>query len=140
MPDLEVGEGDEPLRPQWLVVRVGTRALGIPVEQVREVVRADGLVSVPGTPLAQAGIVNVRGAIVTVLDGAAVLTGVRAPAPASIVLVEHGARAIGVAVDAVQDVRDVTDRDADGADDAIELLDAAAMVAAQVHSAEERER
>lgn len=129
--------GDE-LRPQWLVVSVGGRRFGIPVEQVREVVRAEGVAPIPGMPVAQAGIVNVRGAIVTVLDLQAALGGVRAPAPASVVLVQHGARAVGLAVDAVHDVRDV---EAESSDDAhVEPLDATAVVAEHLHSSEERER
>lgn len=129
---------DDALRPQWLVVSVGGRRFGIPVEQVREVVRADGVAPIPGMPLAQAGIVNVRGAIVTVLDLQAALGGARAPAPASVVLVQHGARAVGLAVDAVHDVRDVEAESSDGT--VVESLDAAAVVAEHLHSSEERER
>ena len=129
---------DDAIRPQWLVVSVGPRRFGIPVEHVREVVRADGVAPVPGMPVAQAGIVNVRGAIVTVLDLQAALGGARAPAPASVVLVQHGARAVGLAVDAVHDVRDVG---GDASDDAfVEPLDATAVLAEHLHSSEERER
>ncbi len=125
------------LLPQWLVVRVGMQRFGIPIEQVLEVVRPDGLMDVPGTPPVQAGIVNVRGAIVTVLDLGALLTGERAVAPGSIVLIEHGARAIGLTVDAVHDVRVTGDEASAGP---VEPLDAAALVAGHLHSAEERER
>lgn len=129
---------DDALRPQWLVVSTGGRRFGIPVEQVREVVRAEGVAPIPGMPLAQAGIVNVRGAIVTVLDLQAALGGARAPAPASVVLVQHGARAVGLAVDAVHDVRDVEGESSD--DVRVEPLDASAVVAEHLHSSEERER
>jgi purine-binding chemotaxis protein CheW len=132
-----VGVDDpEVLRPQWVVVRSGPTYFGIPVEQVREVVRPDGLLAVPGMPLTQAGIVNVRGAIITVLDLHVLRTGVRAVAPGSIVLLEHGARPIGVAVDAVHDVRDAA---GDPAAAHIESLDATALVAGHLHSAKERE-
>ncbi len=78
---------------------------GIPLGQVREVLRAAGLHPVPGSPRVQSGIVNVRGAIVTVLDLLALLTGRRAESPASIVLLEDGTRIIGLTVDSVHDVR-----------------------------------
>ena len=126
---------DDDQHPQWLVVRSGGALLGIPVAQVREVVRATGIRPVPGTPVIQAGIVNVRGAIVTVLDLLALRTGVRAVVPASIVLLEYGARMLGLTVDAVHDVRQVVeDSSASRPEgitpvDSIEPLDAVALCA-----------
>ncbi len=130
-------EGDD--APQWLVVAVGTTRYGIPVDQVREVVRPGGLRPVPGAPAQQAGIVNVRGAIVTVLDLAAVQTGLRAVAPGSIVLLQYGARAIGLTVDVVHDVRAVESGDA-GSPEGIVPLDAVDLCARHLHSGEARER
>jgi purine-binding chemotaxis protein CheW len=121
-------------RPQCLVVACGGERYGIPIEQVREVVRPEGLVTVPGAPAVQAGIVNVRGAVVTVLDLAAVLGRPRAVTAGSIVLLAHGARPIGIAVDAVHDVRAI-----EAAADT-RPLDAVALVGALLHSGEERER
>jgi purine-binding chemotaxis protein CheW len=133
----EEAEGEE--APQWLVVVVGGMRCGIPVEQVREVVRPGGLRPVPGAPVQQAGIVNVRGAIVTVLDLAAMQTGARAVAPGSIVLLQYGARVIGLTVDAVLDVRAVETGEAGRADDIVPL-DAVALCARHLHSGEARER
>jgi purine-binding chemotaxis protein CheW len=136
-------EDDTPSGPQWVVVHCAEQSYGIPVEQVREVVRAEGIVTVPGAPAVQVGIVNVRGAIVTVLDLAALLTGARAVAPASIVLLEQTLRTtgtttpIGITVDAVQDVRHAT---ADSEATPILPLNALALLAGHLHSAEERER
>lgn len=134
LPDL-----DEDQRPQWLVVASGGERLAIPVSQVREVVRPGGLRPVPGAPVVQAGIVNVRGAIVTVLDLLALRTGERAVAPGSIVLLEHGARPIGLTVDAVHDVRIAT-ADALAEQAQIAALDAVALCVRHLHSAEERTR
>lgn len=134
---LDLIEDDEP--PHWLVVQIGTGRFGIPVEQVREVVRPSGLMAVPGAPSIQAGIVNVRGAIVTVLDLAALQTGVRAVTPGSIVLLQHGARSIGLTVDAVHDVRAVEAGES-GDPVGIVPLDAVALCVRHLHSAEERER
>ncbi len=131
--DLFPPEDDQ--RPQWLVVRSGDELLGIPIVQVRELVRPDGIRPVPGAPIVQAGIVNVRGTVVTVLDLLALRTGLRAVAVGSIVLLEHGARTIGLAVDTVLDVRAVDDgrETQDSADiitaEAVMPLDAVALCA-----------
>jgi chemotaxis signal transduction protein len=138
-PESDAFDTDEDQGPQWLVVTSGGEAFGIPVEQVREVVRPLGLKAVPGTPAIQAGIINVRGAIVTVLDLRALRTGERAVTPGSIVLLQHGARPIGLTVDTVQDVR-VAAPDHPDAPSHATVLDAVALCERHLHSAEERTR
>lgn len=135
----ELPDPDDDQRSQWLVVTSGGTAFGIPVHQVREVVRPSGLTPVPGAPVIQAGLVNVRGAIVTVLDLHALRTGERAVTPGSIVLVQHGARPVGLAVDRVQDVRGAAAGDP-AAPAGATVLDAVALCARHLHSAEERTR
>ena len=138
-PATDAAEDLEEARPQWLVVTSGAEVFGIPVAQVREVVRPGGVRPVPGTPPLQAGIVNVRGAIVTVLDLQALRTGERAVTPGSIVLLQYGARPIGLAVDRVLDVRTAAPENPDGPAGAT-VLDAVALCARHLHSAEERTR
>lgn len=138
-PRTEWRETDEDQRSQWLMVTSGGTPLAIPVEQVREVVRPGGLRSVPGTPAFQAGIINVRGAIVTVLDLQALRTGERAVTPGSIVLLQHGARSIGLAVDSVQDVRSEVPAQSDPQAH-VAMLDAVALCARYLHSDGERTR
>ncbi|WP_075071461.1 chemotaxis protein CheW [Gemmatimonas phototrophica] len=135
----ELSDDDDDHRPQWLVVASAGVLWGIPVEQVREVVRPAGLRPVPGSPVIQAGIVNVRGAIVTALDLQALRTGERAVTPGSIVLLQHGARPIGLVVDTVHDVRGATPESPD-APAGVTVLDAVALCARYLHSAEERAR
>jgi chemotaxis signal transduction protein len=130
---------DDDHRPQWLVVASAGTLLGIAVEQVREVVRPLGLRAVPGAPVVQAGIVNVRGAVVTVLDLQALRTGARAVTPGSIVLLQRGARPIGLVVDAVHEVRGAGPDSPDAPAD-VTVLDAVALCARHLHSAEERAR
>ncbi len=95
----------------------------MPVEVVREVIRPRAITPIPGAPAVARGLVNVRGMVVTVLDLAEALRlegavgardvtigaidelSRRAVVPSSVVLLEHGGRAVGVAVDAVLDVR-----------------------------------
>lgn len=134
---------DDAVKSQWLVVTSGSELLGIPLEQVREVVRLGGLQSVPGSPDIQAGIVNVRGRIVTVFDLHSLRTGCRAQSPGSIVLLQHGTRIIGITVDKVHDVEfkagDGTEGSVDTAERSVPIvhLDAAALCAAHLHSVEE---
>lgn len=122
------------------MVTIAGNEYGIAVEQTREVVRSARITGVPGAPVEVIGIVNVRGAVVTVLDAAAILHGVRAVTGASIVLIENGARLVGLAVDAVRDVR-AMDAAADGGGiDTLATLDATALCARYLISAEEMGR
>ncbi len=128
-----------------LVVAADRDAFGIPVEQVREVIRSAALRRVPGSPPVLRGIVNVRGAIVTVLDLQALLSGERAVTAGSVVLLEYGSRLIGLAVHAVHDVRALdasleSQHEPASALDRIVPLDAVALCARHLHSADERER
>lgn len=135
----------EDTRPRVLVVDVAGTVYGIAVEQAREVLRSLRLTPVPGAPAEVLGIVNVRGAVVTVLDLGVILHGVRAVTASSIVLIENGARLVGFAVDAVRDVR-ALDHAADSLTGAgisegdIVALDATALCARYLISAEETGR
>lgn len=133
------------LRPKVLVVATDRDAFGIPVEQVREVIRMGALHWVPGSPSVLRGITNVRGTIVTVLDLQAILSGERAVTVGSIVLLEYGSRLIGLAVRAVYDVRAIDEPPESQSEpapvgDHIVPLDAVALCARHLHSADERER
>lgn len=134
-------EQEEDLRPRVLVVRVGDADYGIPVEQVREVARAQRVTRVPGAPALVRGIVNVRGVVVTVLELSGLLDAPRAVTSSSIVLLEHGSRLIGLAVDAVRDVRAVdavAGQDPSTAESAgVVPLDAVALCAPHLLSTEE---
>jgi purine-binding chemotaxis protein CheW len=121
IPTIPEEQHDE--RPRVLVVSVVGQLCALPIELVREVIRPKSITPIPGAPAVASGLVNVRGMVVTVLDLAAALRldGVplaeavterasgeplpRAVVPSSIVLLEHGSRVVGVAVDAVHDVR-----------------------------------
>ncbi len=132
---------DDDQRPHDLIVAVAGQCYAIPIGQVREVIRPVGVTRVPGAARSVHGIVNVRGAVVTLLDLAALLTGVRAVTVGSIVLIEHGSRLVGLAVQAVRDVR-ATDDAADAAASRADMedvvpLDAAALCARHLLSSEE---
>ena len=112
---------------------------GIPVGLTREVVRNLRITRVPGATSETIGIVNLRGAVVTVLDLAAMLHGGRAVPDPSIVLIENGDRLVGFAVDKVRDVRAVETASNPSAD-GITTLDATALCARYLISAEEMGR
>lgn len=90
-----------------MLCRVAGRVVGVELGSVREIIPARRPTRLPGAGTFVAGLVNVRGTIVTVIDLAARLGGGDAPAKGtgSIVLIEHGAKLVGVAVDEVLDVR-----------------------------------
>lgn len=76
------------------------------VSAVREVVPLEHLARLPGAPAAILGIINVRGSIVTVVNGAAVLHPRAAAGHLTMVLiVDVGVRGVGLAVERVADVR-----------------------------------
>jgi purine-binding chemotaxis protein CheW len=90
-----------------VLCRVARRVVGVELGTVREIIPARRPTRLPGAGPYVSGLVNVRGTIVTVIDLAARLGRGDAPAvgTGSIVLIEHGAKLVGVAVDEVLDVR-----------------------------------
>jgi purine-binding chemotaxis protein CheW len=88
---------------------------GCPIGAVREIVPQRRATRLPGAPPAVQGLINLRGTIVTVIDLQLWLGGERpAASDGSIVLVVHGTRVAGVAVDEVLDVQMVAPDDVAG--------------------------
>jgi purine-binding chemotaxis protein CheW len=88
-----------------VLCRVAGRVVGVELGTVREIIPARRPTRLPGAGTYVAGLVNVRGTIVTVIDLAMRLADAPAKGTGSIVLIEHGAKLVGVAVDEVLDVR-----------------------------------
>jgi chemotaxis signal transduction protein len=89
-----------------VLFRAGGRTFGCAVDAVREIVPQRRATRLPGAPPAVQGLINLRGTIVTVVDLPLWLGGeVPAARDGSIVLVDHGPRVAGVAVDEVLDVQ-----------------------------------
>ena len=89
-----------------LVFGVGARLYGCEVALVREIVPFRACTRLPGAPPYVCGLINRRGTVVTVVDLGLRLGG--APADrvdGSIVLVDHGPRLVGLAVDELRDVQ-----------------------------------
>lgn len=93
-----------------LCLRLGVEEYAVELKLLREVRLAKGLTPVPGTPPHVAGILNVRGEILTVID-LAVAVGLGGSGPPSdsspVILVDHAAGRIGLLVTAVAGVQTI---------------------------------
>lgn len=52
----------------WVVFRLSDRSLALPVSHVREILRLEDLTGVPNAPKGVAGVMNLRGHVLPVLD------------------------------------------------------------------------
>ena len=88
-----------------MLFRLGDRLYGIDLDAVREILPVRRATRLPGSPAYVAGLINVRGTIVTVIDLGARLDGNSSlAADGSVMLVEHGGKIVGIAVAEVKDV------------------------------------
>jgi purine-binding chemotaxis protein CheW len=124
---------------QLVVFRLAGGTYGIELDAVREIVPFRGATRLPGAPSSVAGLVNVRGSIITVIDLGAQLEGTSSARDrSSVMLVEYGAKLVGAAVDEVLDVRRTADVELD--DDATGLAaDAAVRAVGRLTEEEGRE-
>jgi purine-binding chemotaxis protein CheW len=88
-----------------LVFRVGTLVCAVEVDQVREILPRLPTTRIPGAPPVVAGLVNVRGTLVTVVEGWRAL-GQTAPAQSSpsLIILEVASGLLGFTVDEVLDM------------------------------------
>jgi chemotaxis signal transduction protein len=85
----------------FVMFRLGERTFATPLDEVREIVRLQGLERLPGTTPPLAGVIVLRGAPLPVLDVRA------AGAPddsGDVLVIDTGADTVGVAVDEVSAV------------------------------------
>jgi purine-binding chemotaxis protein CheW len=94
---------------QLVIFRLADRVFGIELGIVREIIPRRPATRLPGAPSYVSGLINVRGTIVTVIDLAARLAAGTAATDGSVILVDHGARVVGLAVDEVLDVQRTAD-------------------------------
>jgi purine-binding chemotaxis protein CheW len=88
-----------------LLFAVAGTVYGCDIGAVREIVPLRRTTRLPGAPPYVRGLVNLRGAIVTVIDLAARLAGGAVVDEGSVVLAEFGTKNVGLAVDEVRDVQ-----------------------------------
>lgn len=96
-----------------VAIRLGNQDFGVPVMQVRDVLRRQDLTPVPLAPCAVAGLLNLRGRIVTAID---LRTRLGLPPQAAahgashVVVVENGGEPYALVVDSVGDVLPIDER------------------------------
>jgi purine-binding chemotaxis protein CheW len=96
----------------FVAIRIGSQDFGVPVMQVRDVLRRQHLTPVPLAPRAIAGLLNLCGRIVTAIDLRTRL-GLPPQAAASetaYVVVENGGELYALVADSVGDVLPVDER------------------------------
>ncbi len=102
---------------RYLLFGVGGRIYGCEISVVREIVPFRRCTRLPGAPGHVCGLINLRGTVVTVLD-----LGMRLGASpvnrneGSVILVEQGARVVGLGVDELREVQRISDADVEPAE------------------------
>ena len=96
----------------FVAIRIGGQDFGVPVMQVRDVLRRQHLTPVPLAPRAVAGLLNFRGRIVTAID---LRSRLGLPLDAAVgdathIVVEHGSELYALVVDSVGDVLPIDER------------------------------
>ncbi len=99
----------EPVAGRLLIVELRGGLYGIDSGVVREIVPLLDATRLPGAPAHVRGVVNLRGQLLTMVDVGHRLTGTPADTPeGSIVVVTMGERTLGLLVDDVHDVQELT--------------------------------
>ena len=97
-----------------MLFRLGSRIYGVDLDQVREIIPFRRATRLPGAPPFVCGLINLRGTIVTVIDlGARLDGGASVRTGGSVILVEYGAKLVGLAVDEALEVQHLPDADVD---------------------------
>ncbi|MDQ0506695.1 chemotaxis protein CheW [Xanthobacter agilis] len=89
---------------QYVTVRIASQLFGLPIEMVHEVFAPDAITRVPLSPAAIAGVLNLRGRIVTMLNMRCLLGLPPAEGRGMAVGIEHDGEAFGLMIDDVGEV------------------------------------
>lgn len=90
---------------QFVVSRIGAQAYALPIAAVREIVRVPEITPVPQSPDFVAGVINLRGRIIPVIDMRKRLQQPAANSPKNRILVlSRDGKPIGVLVDSASEV------------------------------------
>jgi purine-binding chemotaxis protein CheW len=107
-PEEQVEEAPRIPTRRLLAFEVGGSVLACDMESFREIVPTQRTTRLPGAPETVCGLINLRGTIVTVIDGGVVLG--KPPCARTnglILLADYFDRLVGVGVDDVRDIHDV---------------------------------
>ncbi|MGH7604606.1 MAG: chemotaxis protein CheW [Gemmatimonadaceae bacterium] len=109
VPPEQVAE-EEPQIPtrRLLAFDVGGNIFACDMDSFREIVPAQRTTRLPGAPDTVCGLINLRGTIVTVIDGGTALEKPRCDRTGGLILlVDYFERLVGLGVDDVRDIHDV---------------------------------
>ncbi|MBM7059111.1 purine-binding chemotaxis protein CheW [Pseudomonas sp. UL073] len=101
---------EKPLTQQFLTLTLGSELFALPIEHIREIIEFGGLTEIPLMPAFLRGVINLRGAVVPVVDLAVrfgrerTATGKRTCIVIVEMLQEDGPKLLGIIVDAVNEV------------------------------------
>ncbi len=107
--------GEEKVANQFLTFSLGGEVLGMEIRFIREILQYGGITEVPLTPAAVRGVMNLRGAVIPVIDLAVRFGRPSAPVDRRtcivILEVEEGesTTVMGIVVDYVREVLDISD-------------------------------
>jgi purine-binding chemotaxis protein CheW len=107
-PEPAAEDGPQIPTRRLLVFEVGGSAFACEMESFREIVPTQAMTRLPGAPSTVCGLINLRGTIVTVIDGGIVLGKPGfARTRGLILLLDYLERWLGIGVDDVRDIQDV---------------------------------
>jgi purine-binding chemotaxis protein CheW len=107
-PEEVVEEGPRVPTRRLLAFEVGGTVFACEMDSFREIVTSQRTTRLPAAPNTVCGLINLRGTIVTVIDGGIVLGKPPcARANGLILLVDYFERLVGIGVDDVRDIHDV---------------------------------
>lgn len=90
---------------QYVIFRLGKEEYGVPISEVKEIVYYSGATKLPGAAPALAGIINLRGKIIPVIDLAIYLSLDKASrVERRAIIIENGSHALAIVVDDVTQV------------------------------------
>lgn len=89
---------------QYVTVRIGPQLFGLPIAAVHEVFAPEAITRVPLAPPEVAGVLNLRGRIVTMVDMRRILSLPPAEGAPMAVGIEHHGETFGLIIDAVGEV------------------------------------
>jgi purine-binding chemotaxis protein CheW len=101
---------------KYLTFSLGAEEYGIPILKVREIIGIVPVTPVPGTPAFMQGVINLRGKIIPVVDLRAKfgMPSQAASRETCIIVVRRQDVELGIVVDAVSEVRDVSANETEG--------------------------
>ena len=110
-PSALIAEATAGLGGRFLSFDLEGTSYGVPISEVREIIRPLDVTRVPRTPSILRGVMNLRGKIVPVLDLREILgmERVEATDESRIIVLERGAAEVGVVVDRVCEVTAIVD-------------------------------